>query len=118
METMSKVAVREDMEDMRKFVVNKVEATMKVAISEAVDSLKSELHDLKARIEALDGQKNDLGGVGPYKGLNDKMMRSKRRSLNLRLRQLSRPWTNPMQLSGVCGRLPQPTRRKHGLGNQ
>ena len=54
MQMMGKVAVKDDIEQMRKSLVKEVEAKTKVAISEAVDPLKSDVHDLKKRIEALE----------------------------------------------------------------
>jgi hypothetical protein len=54
MAMMEKVAAKEDLALMEKSVLKEVEARTKQAVSEAVDPLKTELYDLKLRVEGLE----------------------------------------------------------------
>ena len=56
MEMMKNVAVKEDLVEMEKSLMKEVDANTKVCISEAVGPVKSELHELKTRVGALEIQ--------------------------------------------------------------
>jgi archaellum component FlaC len=61
MEMMKGVASKGDLVEMKGSLLKEVETSTKVAISEAVDPLKSELHDLKARVECLEKPQSATG---------------------------------------------------------
>ena len=54
MDMMKNVAVKNDLFEMKQSLLKEVEINTKVAIAEAVDPVKSEIHDLKSRVGAVE----------------------------------------------------------------
>ena len=57
---MQQVAVKDDLVKMETSLLQKVAARNKVSISEAVDPLKSELHELLSKVQVLENSCKDL----------------------------------------------------------
>ena len=74
MEMMGKVAVKDDIEAMKASLTKDFEVKTKEAISEAVDPLKSELHELKERIVAVEVSGCSVGGEGGWQKAIEKDM--------------------------------------------
>ena len=72
MTMMKKVAVKEDLVQMQTSLLWKVDVQTKSSIEEAVSPLKSEIHDLKARVQVLE-KPHDTGGGLQDSGLKQKM---------------------------------------------
>ena len=64
MAMMEKVAVKDDLDQLETSLLKKVDATTKASITEAMDPLKSEIHDLRMRVQELKKPRPKDHGVG------------------------------------------------------
>ena len=94
MNMMQKVAVKDDLERMRTTLIKDVETNTKVAISEAVDPLKAELHDLQSRVQLLEMKPSEPaqheGGLGMPGAFQSQMSK-----LEKEFQELKEYWSSP-----------------------